>query len=745
MEVKSHDRKASALETPQSPFNPQEQALLRLCRQAQVLVEAGEYELAVDALSKTRRWPPECERPRTDGLHPVVAAELLSCAGTLIGRLGSARQTPGAQALAKELLKDSARLFAREGYVVQAAEARAEWALVLRREGNIKGARRKLRRALAAMGDGQYGRRVKAVALQRAALAELDSGCPAEALNLLREAAPFFEACDNPALKGKFENNLGIVLQELGEETGREDFFDSALIAYTAARYHFEQVQKAAGRLFTRVKAQRFIAHTHNNLGFVLFLRGRFDEAAEHLRRAHEMFTELGDDGPAAQVRDTHARLLLTEGRHAEAARFAADAVRALEAGERRAVLAEALTTLGVAQARSGEFDAARATLGRAFEVAEEAGAPELAGLATLSIIEELRERLDFAEGRGLYERARALLSGVHHYGTLRRLLEAAHGLIVATRARESSAVRPFDCGGLGAAHGAPRLTAALHVSVGRSPVLVRGGNAEKRGLLARVIHEGSRRPGELVVFNCAAIEKACALRDFLGQNVRRATGRTLFLDEVQGLPRGDQGRLLRLISHGVIEYGLRKPRSEQVDVRIVAGTSADLTALVARGLFLPQLLEVLSGHGELFTPSDAELEEQCVLTGCAVKEELGRRYQKGAKLPKAVAQLMQTPAAEAAGVLVRQFSRTTAPAAHAEVCAPAEGRAAETVLANVGAEAAGAVRRVSYKERVWQFETTMIRDALEVVGGSHVDAARLLGMPRQTFENKLKKMLKGK
>jgi hypothetical protein len=100
--------------------------------------------------------------------------------------------------------------------------------------------------------------------------------------------------------------------------------------------------------------------------------------------------------------------------------------VRVFEDGDRQALLAEALTTLGVAQARGGRHAEARLSLARAVEVAEAAGDRAGAGVAALTLVEEVGERLSHVELCDAFERAHAPLSGTRNPDTLSRLTACA-------------------------------------------------------------------------------------------------------------------------------------------------------------------------------------------------------------------------------------------------------------------------------------------------------------------------------
>ncbi|HEY0323646.1 MAG TPA: sigma 54-interacting transcriptional regulator [Pyrinomonadaceae bacterium] len=592
--------------------------LLRRCREAQVLEDVGDYESARQALSEA--WPPVAVEPNTDGLDPLVAAELLLRAGTITGYLASAKQTQGAQALAKELIDKSIRLFEGAGHRMKSAEARSELGFCLWREGDFKGGYRLLQQALAAMGDGAAGLRAKAVAVLHTAVVEFESRHLAKAFERLEESNHLFVSVGNHALMGKYHNNLGIILRELGEAKDNEDCFKQAVIRHKKAAKHFE-----------KVRAERLLAQSKNNLGFVLLSLGRFDEADEHLRHALKLFTKLGDAGHSAQVKETQARLLLGEKQYKKAEMVAAEAVRGLEAGERPAVLSEALTTWGVALARLSRFEESHVTLKRAAKVAQEAGAWEIAGLATLFILEELSGLLNFVEARKLHERAVSWLSEAGNARTGQRLSKVACRLLASRDAWKHSAGKP-------ATHVAGNdalslLGAVRRLSGSDSPALITGESTDGRQLIARVVHKLSGRTGRFITINCAAFENKLVPQDFPGPALRDAKGGTIFFDQVQELSRGHRGQLLRLLRDGVIEHGGATRQCARIDVRIITGTLPLSDEVMSRE---PGLFNLLNGHDPLNAPSAEVLEELDLLAECLDKEGAERCGPEGAIRPEA-------------------------------------------------------------------------------------------------------------
>jgi tetratricopeptide (TPR) repeat protein len=136
------------------------------------------------------------------------------------------------------------------------------------------------------------------------------------------------------------------------------------------------------------------------------------------------------------------ARSLLAEGKYEEAEQAARAAVRALEASDRKALLAGCMTTLGVAQARSGAHEEARDTLLRAVETAEAAGERTCAGRVALALAEELFETMGAQELCEAFERAHTLLAGTRDAELLERLGECARRAVAAAVASARGPLR---------------------------------------------------------------------------------------------------------------------------------------------------------------------------------------------------------------------------------------------------------------------------------------------------------------
>jgi CheY-like chemotaxis protein/tetratricopeptide (TPR) repeat protein len=377
------------------------------CQLARRLEEQGDYEAARKTLGTI--WERVGERPRLEGLDSLTKGIVLLRVGVLTGWIGSAKQIGGAQETAKNLITESIAVFETLQENTRVAEAQIDLTYCYWREGAFDEGRVMLHEARNRLTENDT--ELRATAMLRSAIIEDEDNRHYEALRIHTEAAHVFEKLENHALKGKFHNEFATVLKNLGAEENRTDYIDRALIEYSASSYHFGE----AGHL-------RYQACVENNLGMLFWKAGRYCDAHDHLDQAQTLFTKLKDEVHLAQVDETRARVMLTEGRLMEAERASGRAVRTLEKGDEQSLLAESLTTHGIALGRLRRPVSARSNFERAIDIAQRAGDLHCAGLAALSLIEELWELLSDEDLCAVVERAHKLFEGTRDVSALKRL-----------------------------------------------------------------------------------------------------------------------------------------------------------------------------------------------------------------------------------------------------------------------------------------------------------------------------------
>jgi formate hydrogenlyase transcriptional activator len=136
------------------------------------------------------------------------------------------------------------------------------------------------------------------------------------------------------------------------------------------------------------------------------------------------------------------------------------------------------------------------------------------------------------------------------------------------------------------------------------STVLVLGETGTGKELIARTIHEHSRRKGRVMVkVNCAALPATLIESELFGREkgaftgaltremgrFELANGSTILLDEVGELPIELQPKLLRVLQEGEFER-LGSSKTIKVDARVIAATSRNLLQAVREGKFREDL-----------------------------------------------------------------------------------------------------------------------------------------------------------
>jgi tetratricopeptide (TPR) repeat protein len=405
---------------------------LELCETAGRLQESGDYESARKALASL--WSVIGEEPTLDGLSPHAQAEVFLRVGSLSGWLGESKNLQGAQEFAKNLLSRSTMLFNELGAPAKVAEANIELGICYWHAGELAEAHTMFADARRA------ARETKATEQEFRALIHLGivdtlANRLHDALRAIQDAEILYDDVQQrPLLRGNFHSTRAMTLRRLYEAERLDDYNERAILEYTASAICFEECGH-----------QRHVGRTENNLGFLLYKVGRYDEAMIHLDRARRAFSELKDTGLIAQVNETRARLLIAQKNYAEAARIVSGSALVFEQGDDNSLLAEALTTQAVAYARLGQTRSAQRSLERAAEAAETAGDTGRAGLAYLTMLEELSATLSNSERAVAYLRADELLGRSQDSELFSRLRRQVRELIVTFESAPAGSEKRLD------------------------------------------------------------------------------------------------------------------------------------------------------------------------------------------------------------------------------------------------------------------------------------------------------------
>jgi two-component system nitrogen regulation response regulator GlnG len=299
-------------------------------------------------------------------------------------------------------------------------------------------------------------------------------------------------------------------------------------------------------------------------------------------------------------------------------------------------------------------------------------------------------------------------------------------------------------------------------------PVLITGESGTGKELVARAIYQhGPRAKAPFLALNCAAIPEQLLESElfghekgaFTGADRRRigkfeqVSGGTLFLDEVGDMPLALQAKILRLLQEQAFER-VGGNETIRTDVRLIAATHRDLAAWSAEGKFRPDLYYRLSVFTIHLPPLRERGDDIPVLARHYLRRfsrELGREVQEFG--PEALERLrgygwpgnireLQSVLKQA---LLRASGSVMLPAFLPELSGEAGEPAAPTPPgADLGlgayiSQRLGPDARDFYAEVHREVDRLLLPRVMEFTHGNQNQAARLLGIARQTLRQKLR------
>ncbi|MFC1565891.1 sigma-54-dependent transcriptional regulator [Candidatus Neomarinimicrobiota bacterium] len=290
-------------------------------------------------------------------------------------------------------------------------------------------------------------------------------------------------------------------------------------------------------------------------------------------------------------------------------------------------------------------------------------------------------------------------------------------------------------------------------VAKSNSTVLVRGETGTGKELIAQALHFGSDRQNKpLITVNCAALSENLLESELFGhekgsftgassQRIGRfeqANGGTLFIDEIGDISLQTQVKLLRALQFGEFER-IGGTKTLKVDVRVITATNRNLEEMIGNGQFRKDLYYRINVIA-INLPALRERKEDIPLL---IKHFID-------KFSKEIGKDVRNISKEAHNQLMHYHF-------------PGNIRELRNIIESAVVMARGEIITIndftpdvltssestalnphnfqnSYDDKLEAFETTMIKDALDLKGGNQSQAAQVLGITERHLRSRMQK-----
>jgi DNA-binding NtrC family response regulator len=289
---------------------------------------------------------------------------------------------------------------------------------------------------------------------------------------------------------------------------------------------------------------------------------------------------------------------------------------------------------------------------------------------------------------------------------------------------------------------------AIARVAPSSAHVLISGPSGSGKELVARAIHEHSRRAARpFIPVNCAALTETLLETELFGHEkgaftgaagihkglVETSDGGTLFLDEVTETALSFQVKLLRVIQEQQVRR-VGSTRHIPVDVRVIAASNKDVPALIKAGLFREDLYYRL-GVVQIALPAINERRQDIPLLVAHFLQQFNQKNERAVTIePAAVARLQQMDWPGNVRELENMLHRLAIFTSTSQVTlADVETEVHRAAASEPKAMAAA----VAVPDRLIEMERDHIVRVLKEARGNKAEAARRLGIERKTLYKK--------
>ncbi len=353
----------------------QKNAVLDLCEEIHMCETRGDLQQAINLLAPY--WTGFNSQINLPSLEKIEVANLLLRIGSVISALGNAEQINNSQEKSREFLSQAEGIFDELDYSEGKAQCQNKMGVTYWRNGDLETAQIYFRESLFYARSDES----KAIANLNIAMIESLNFKYSAALRFYEKAYGFIGKI-SVFTEAKIRNGIGLVYKNIGKnlsQAERETYFDKAIIEFEGALVCYEVAQNSSSAILAR-----------NNIGFLYYSIGLYDEALQVLEIAESQARQVQDKNHLSVVSDTLARTFIAKEDFPQAVGIAAASVRYLESLESSNLLANALITYGIALARNGETEKAKSAFYQSEEVALFIQDFKLAAAARLFALHEL-------------------------------------------------------------------------------------------------------------------------------------------------------------------------------------------------------------------------------------------------------------------------------------------------------------------------------------------------------------------
>lgn len=278
--------------------------------------------------------------------------------------------------------------------------------------------------------------------------------------------------------------------------------------------------------------------------------------------------------------------------------------------------------------------------------------------------------------------------------------------------------------------------------------VLILGENGSGKDVVARMIHDRSKRSNEpFIVVDCGAITESLFESEMFGAmrgaytdlnydkkgRFEMANGGTLFLDEIGNLNPSMQSKLLNVLQNRKI-VPLGSTKEIAIDIRVISATNMPLKQMVEEDAFRIDLLYRINTV-EINVPALRHRPEDIVPLANHFMEFYAKKYQRGTKWlsEKALDKLISY---EWPGN-VRELQHAVE---RAVILSDESALSAETILPSSVKSKRLTIRPKEKDYNLEQMERRIIVEAMEACGGNMTKTAKALGITRTALYRRVEK-----